>query len=79
MHSYKKRYYRLDLIVGKIYLHSYPDFFALEDRLAIELKEFYKEWERRSSLALIPFYLERVAFMETERQKRIDYGNGDDI
>ena len=79
MHSYKKRYYRLDLIVGKIYLHSYPDFFALEDRLAIELKEFYKEWERRSSLALIPFYLERVAFMETERQKRIDYGNGEDI
>jgi hypothetical protein len=79
MHSFKKRYYRLDLIVGKIYLHSYPDFFSLEDRLAIELKEFYKEWERRSSLALIPFYLERITFMENERQKRIDYGHGDDI
>lgn len=79
MHSFKKRYYRLDLIVGKIYLHSYPDFYCLEDRLAIELKEFYKEWERRSSLALIPFYLERIKFMEDEKYKRVSYGRADDI
>jgi hypothetical protein len=79
MHSYKKRYYRLDLIVGKVYLHSYPDFYCLEDHLAIELKEFYKEWERRSSLALIPFYLERIKFMEDEKYKRANYGLNDDL
>ena len=66
MHSYKKRYYRLDIVVGKIALQSYPQFFCLEDRLALELKEQYKEWERRTSLALIPFYMERLKFMEDE-------------
>ena len=79
MHSYKKRYYRLDLVVGKIQLHSYPDFFSQEDRLAIELKELFKEWERRTSLALIPFYMERIKFMEDQHYKRQSYGRGDDI
>ncbi len=79
MHSYKKRYYRLDLVVGKIALHSYPDFFSPEDRLAIELRELFKEWERRTSLALIPFYMERIKFMEDQHYKRQSYGRGEDI
>lgn len=66
MHSFKKRYYRLDIIVGKIGLLNYPLFFSQEDKLSIELKELFKEWERRTSLALIPFYQERVKFMEEE-------------
>lgn len=36
----------------------------------MELKDLYKEWERRTSLALIPFYMERLKFMEDERYKR---------
>jgi hypothetical protein len=70
MHSYKKRYYRLHIVVGKIVLSSYPSFFSEEDRLALELKDRYREWERRTSLALIPFYMERIKFMEDEIYKR---------
>ena len=70
MHSYKKRYYRLHIVVGKITLNNYPEFFSPEDKLALQLKELYKEWERRTSLALIPFYMERLKFMEDERYKR---------
>lgn len=70
MHSYKKRYYRLHIVVGKIILNNYSEFFSAEDKLALQLKELYKEWERRTSLALIPFYMERLKFMEDERYKR---------
>lgn len=66
MHSYKKRYFRLDIIVGKLALHGSPQYFSIEDRLALELRELYKEWERRTSLALIPFFMERLKFMEDE-------------
>jgi hypothetical protein len=38
--------------------------------LALELKEYYKEWERRTSLALIPFYMERLKFMQDEQMRR---------
>jgi methylase of polypeptide subunit release factors len=75
MHSYKKRYYRLHIVVGKITLNSYPQFFSEEDKLALELKELFKEWERRTSLALIPFYMERLKFMEDERYKRARDGS----
>lgn len=70
MHSYKKRYYRLDIVVGKLALVNYPQYFSAEDRMALDLKELYKEWERRTSLALIPFYMERLRFMEDEQYKR---------
>jgi heat shock protein HspQ len=35
MHSYKKRYYRLHIVVGKIILNSYSQFFSEEDKLAL--------------------------------------------
>lgn len=70
MHSFKQRYYRLDINVGKIILYGYPEYFSQEDILTIELKELFKEWERRTSLALIPFYMERIKFMEDEQYKR---------
>lgn len=38
--------------------------------MALELKELYKEWERRTSLALIPFYDERLKFMRDELYNR---------
>ena len=34
LHSFKKRYYRLDIVVGKICLLKYPDAFEAEDFLA---------------------------------------------
>jgi hypothetical protein len=64
LHSFKKRYYRLDIVLGKIVLKKYPNFFCEEDKLAIQLKEMYFDFERRTSLAMIPFYMERVKFIE---------------
>lgn len=66
LHSFKKRYYRLDIVVGKISLINYPQFFNSEDKLAIDLRELYKEYERRTSLAMIPFYMDRLQFMHKE-------------
>lgn len=34
-HAFKKQYYRLDIIVGKLNLTNYRDLFEEEDRLAI--------------------------------------------
>ena len=64
LHSFKKRYYRLDIVVGKISLLKYLNLFTTEDRIALELKELYKEYERRTSLAMIPFYQDRLKFIE---------------
>ena len=51
-------------MVGKVVLHRYPYFFSEEDLLAIELKDIYKEYEIRTSLAMIPFYMDRVKFID---------------
>jgi len=67
LHSFKKRYYRLDIVVGKICLLKYPQFFSAEDQMAIDLKDLYKDYERRTSLAMIPFYMERLKFIEDQQ------------
>lgn len=56
MHSYKKQYYRLDIIVGKVNIFNYKQLFEEEDKLALQLKQKFKEHEMRVSLAMIPFY-----------------------
>lgn len=66
LHSFKKRYYRLDIVVGKISLMKYPSFFTPEDKLALELNELYKDYEKRTSLAMIPFYMGRLEFIKNE-------------
>jgi hypothetical protein len=75
LHSFKKRYYRLDIVVGKIVLLKYPSFFAEEDYLALELKELYKDYEKRTSLAMIPFYSSRLEFMGKELQHKKSFIN----
>lgn len=70
LHSFKKQYYRLDIVVGKIQILNYPRLFSPEDKLAIQLVEKYKEYESRVSLAMIPFYMERLDFIEKEIQQK---------
>lgn len=53
-------------MLGKIVLKKYPNFFSEEDKIAIELKELFFDFERRTSLAMIPFYMERVKFIEQQ-------------
>jgi len=69
LHSFKKRYYRLDVYIGKLVLQKYPQIFNAEDLLAIEMKDLYKTYERRTSLAMIPFYMQRLEFMRAEQDK----------
>jgi hypothetical protein len=38
MNSFKKRYYRIDIIVGKLLLKRYKDLFSVEDQMMIDLK-----------------------------------------
>lgn len=60
----------MDIVVGKISLVKYPAFFSIEDKLSIELKEMYKEYERRTSLAMIPFYQDRLNFIEQQQHEK---------
>lgn len=57
--SYKKKYFRLDIVLGKLSLSNFRDTFTEEDKLALKLKNQYKEYEHRVSLAMIPFYEQR--------------------
>ncbi len=54
----------MDLIVGKVDLFNFKNLFGEEDRLALELREQFKTYETRVSLAMIPFYSERVKYIE---------------
>jgi hypothetical protein len=55
----KKRHYRLDLVLGKVSLREHP-LFIREDRCATRLLETYEEYERVTSLGMIPFYRSRI-------------------
>ena len=71
MNSFKKRYYRIDIIVGKITLRRYEGFFLLEEQKMIDLKHLNKIYDRRVSLALIPFYTERIEYVMAERDNKV--------
>lgn len=49
MHSYKNKYFRLDVNIGRVILKEHP-LFSKEDILAIELKELHAAYERAVSL-----------------------------
>lgn len=44
--------------------------FGNEDKLAQELKDMFKEYETRTSLAMIPFYKERLEFIKSEIEEK---------
>ena len=64
MNSFKKRYYRIDIVVGKITLRRYAGFFLPEEQKMVDLKHLCKIYDRRVSLALIPFYHDRIEHLE---------------
>ena len=63
LHSFKKRYYRLDIILGTVKLFNCKSYFSIEDKLAVKLKEEFQDYETRISLCMIPFYMERLQFI----------------
>ena len=56
MNAFKKKYFRLDVIVGKLELFNCEDLFCEEDILCLRLKEQFVDYENKVSLAMIPFY-----------------------
>lgn len=74
LHSFKKTYYRLDIILGNVKLFNCKNCLGAEDKLAIELKEKFQDYETRISLAMIPFYMERVSFIEQEIEQKSRQG-----
>ena len=73
MNSYKTRYYRIDIIVGKIVLKTMPKSFfgdCEEDQLMLDLKHLCKDYDRRVGQALIPFLMERIENVEMELKKK---------
>lgn len=56
MNAFKKKYFRLDVIVGKMELFSCEDMFGKEENLCQLMKEKFVEYENKVSLAMIPFY-----------------------
>lgn len=71
MNSFKKRYYRIDIIVGKLLLKKYKELFSEEDQMMIDLKQMCKVYDRRVSLALIPFYMDRIEFLNDELDQKM--------
>ena len=66
LNSFKKQYYRIDIIVGKIVLKEFQTMFDEEDHHILNLRTLCKHYDRRVSLALIPFYLEKKDYLEEQ-------------
>ena len=66
LHSFKKTYFRIDVILGNVKLFNCKNYLGEEDKLAIKLCEKFQDYETRISLAMIPFYMERVNFIAQE-------------
>jgi hypothetical protein len=64
--SFKKKYFRLDINFGKVVLQNCKNLFSEEDKLARTLLDKYREYEQRTSLAMIPFYESRYQFITSE-------------
>jgi hypothetical protein len=57
MNAFKKKYYRLDVSVGKLELRNCEDLFSDEDLLCLEMRDQFTDYENQVSLAMIPFYM----------------------
>jgi len=52
-------------------MFNFRHLFGEEDRLALLLREQFKNYETRVSLAMIPFYMERVQYIGKEIQSKL--------
>jgi hypothetical protein len=64
--SFKKKYFRLDINLGKVVLQNCKSLFSEEDKLAFTLRDQYRDYEQRTSLTMIPFYEQRYKFISSE-------------
>ena len=74
LHSFKKHYYRLDIILGKMKLFNCRTMFSAEEKYAIQIKEAFQDYETRISLGMIPFYMDRLRYITEEYEHKRDRG-----
>lgn len=55
--------------MGKIILSKFADLFSKEDQMMTDLKILCKIYDRRVSLALIPFYKDRLIYIENQLEE----------
>jgi hypothetical protein len=82
MNAYKKKYYRLDVSVGKLELYNCEDLFSQEDILCLKMKDQFIDYENQVSLAMIPFYTQRLHHLQSRIQEEKGKGaqkNSDDL
>lgn len=71
MNAFKKKYFRLDVNVGKLELLNCEELFSKEDILCLQMKEQFIAYESQVSLAMIPFYQQRREHLLTKiREER---------
>ena len=70
--SFKKRYYKINIIVGKVLLKDHFELFNKEHQQMMDLKYKCKLYDRRVSLALIPFLKERIEYLRDEIDSSVD-------
>lgn len=56
LNAHKKKYFRLDVSVGRLELQNCEELFSQEDILCLKMKDQFVEYENQVSLAMIPFY-----------------------
>ena len=70
LNSFKKRYYRIDIIIGKMILKKYGELFSSEDQQMIDLKFLCKKYDRQVAMALLPYYMDRLEFLQAEIEEK---------
>ena len=65
--------------MGKVVLRKYSGYFLPEEQKMIDLKHLNKIYDRRVSLGLIPFYKERIEYVQAERDKKYTKGGKKEI
>jgi hypothetical protein len=70
LNSFKKRYYRIDIIVGKLILRKYAKLFSEEDQMMIDLKFLCKKYDRQVAMALLPYYMDRLEYLQGELEEK---------
>jgi hypothetical protein len=50
--------------VGKLEIHNLEDLLSEEDRLCLKMREQFTDWENQVSLAMIPFYQQRLDHLD---------------
>jgi hypothetical protein len=69
MNADKKKYYRLDVSVSKLELYNFEDLFSQEDILCLKMKDQFIDYENQVSLAMIPFYQQRLHQLQSRIQE----------